>query len=49
MLVSIYTPTKNRKEALARAVDSVLNQTYENVEMIVVNDGSTDGTAEYLE
>jgi glycosyltransferase involved in cell wall biosynthesis len=47
--VSIYTPTKNRKEALAKAIDSVLNQTYQDVEMIVVNDGSTDGTAEYLE
>ena len=49
MKVTIYTPTKNRKEALAKAIDSVLNQTYQNVEMIVVNDGSTDGTAEYLE
>lgn len=49
MKVTIYTPTKNRKEALAKAIDSVLNQTYQNVEMIVVNDGSTDGTSEYLE
>ncbi|MDI1360974.1 glycosyltransferase family 2 protein [Methylotenera sp.] len=49
MKVSVYTPTKNRLEALAKAIDSVLNQTYQNVEMIVVNDGSTDGTAEYLE
>ena len=49
MRVTIYTPTKNRKEALAKAIDSVLNQTYQDVEMIVVNDGSTDGTAEYLE
>ena len=49
MKVSIYTPTKNRKEALIKAIDSVLNQTYKNIELIVVNDGSTDGTAEYLE
>lgn len=49
MKVSIYTPTKNRKVALEKAIDSVLSQTYKNVEMIVVNDGSTDGTAEYLE
>jgi len=49
MRVTIYTPTKNRKEALAKAIDSVLSQTYQDVEMIVVNDGSTDGTAEYLE
>lgn len=49
MKVSIYTPTKNRKESLSKAIDSVLNQTYENIELIVVNDGSTDGTAEFLE
>ena len=49
MKVSIYTPTKNRKESLAKAIDSVLTQTYENIELIVVNDGSTDGTAEFLE
>lgn len=48
MLVTIYTPTKNRQESLARAVDSVLNQTYRDIELIVVNDGSTDGTGEYL-
>ncbi len=48
MKVSIYTPTKNRQLALAKAVDSVLNQTYQEIELIVVNDGSTDGTAEYL-
>lgn len=48
MLVTIYMPTKNRKQALERAVDSVLNQTYSNVELIVVNDGSTDDTAKYL-
>ena len=48
MLVTIYTPTKNRQASLAKAVDSVLNQTYHNIELIVVNDGSTDGTGEYL-
>ncbi|HSH73888.1 MAG TPA: glycosyltransferase [Methylophilaceae bacterium] len=48
MLVSIYTPTKNRKDALERAVNSVLNQTYNNIELIVVNDGSTDSTADFL-
>lgn len=49
MLVTIYMPTKNRKQALERAVNSVLNQTYQNIELIVVNDGSTDDTTEYLE
>lgn len=49
MLVTVYTPTKNRLDALIRAIDSVLAQTYVNIELIVVNDGSTDGTAAYLE
>lgn len=41
-LVSVIIPTKNRPEMLAEAVKSVLNQTYSNVEIIVVNDGGTD-------
>lgn len=48
MLVSIYMPTKNRLDMLKAAVESVRNQTYENVELIVVDEASTDGTAEYL-
>lgn len=48
MKVSIYTPTKNRQAALAKAVDSVLNQTYQDIELIVVSDGSTDDTEAYL-
>jgi glycosyltransferase involved in cell wall biosynthesis len=48
MLVSIYLPTRNRVELLSRAVDSVLGQTYEAIELIVVDDASTDGTQDYL-
>jgi glycosyltransferase involved in cell wall biosynthesis len=49
MLVSIYLPTKNREELLRRAVESVLTQTYTSLELIVVDDGSTDGTRAYLD
>lgn len=49
MLVSIYVPTKNRLASLNVAVDSVLKQSHQNIELIVVNDGSEDGTHEYLE
>ncbi|HVF16270.1 MAG TPA: glycosyltransferase, partial [Steroidobacteraceae bacterium] len=49
MLVSIYMPTKNRLELLKRAVESVLAQTYRDLELWVVNDGSSDGTASYLD
>lgn len=47
-LISIYMPTKNRVSILKRAVNSVLDQTYTNWELIVIDDASTDGTAEYL-
>ena len=40
-LISVYIPTFNRPDVLKKAVDSVLNQTYPNVEILVVNDGDT--------
>jgi glycosyltransferase involved in cell wall biosynthesis len=43
-LVSIITPTFNHEKYLADCIESVLNQTYTNWEMIILNDGSTDRT-----
>ena len=48
MDISVIIPTYNRKNTLPRAVESVLNQTYKPVEIIIVDDGSTDGTKEWF-
>lgn len=43
-LISVIIPTHNRRELLLRAIDSVLKQTHEELEIIVIDDASTDGT-----
>ncbi|HWG66238.1 MAG TPA: glycosyltransferase family 2 protein, partial [Rhodanobacteraceae bacterium] len=47
--VSIVLSTYNRLPLLRRSVDSVIAQTFRDWELIVVDDGSTDDTREYLE
>lgn len=47
-LVTVYVPTRNRSGLLRRAVESVLSQTYEAIEVIVADDNSVDDTAEVV-
>ena len=42
-LISIIVPVYNVEAYLAKCVDSILAQTYTNLEIILVNDGSSDG------
>lgn len=48
MRVSVIVPTFNRAHMIARALDSIVRQTYGDVEVVVVDDGSTDNTAQIV-
>jgi len=47
-LVSVITPAYNCAEFLGKTIESVISQTYTNWEMIIVNDCSTDNTADVV-
>ena len=45
---SVVIPTYNRSDILSRAIDSVLSQTYQKFELIIIDNGSTDDTRQWL-
>ena len=46
--VSVIIPTYNRVHLLKKTIESVLEQTYPNIEIIIIDDGSTDGTKQLI-
>ena len=48
MKISIIMPTYNDKDSIVETFDSVINQTYTNWELIIIDDGSTDNTEEVI-
>ena len=49
MKISVIIPVYNGKQYIQRCLDSVKNQTYPDIEIIVINDGSTDGSERVLQ
>ena len=49
IMVSVIVPIYNVEEYLEECLESIRNQTYTNIEVILVNDGSTDGSREICE
>lgn len=47
-ILSVILPTYNRRSIVSRCIDSILAQDFENFELLIVDDGSTDGTNELL-
>lgn len=48
-MISIIVPTYNRAKEISKSIESVLNQTYKDFELIIIDDGSTDNTQEIIE
>ena len=48
-LLTIFTPTYNRKHTIGRTYDSLLRQTSKDFHWLIIDDGSIDGTKERVE
>lgn len=48
-MVTVIVPIYNQKRFLNRCIDSIIEQTYKDIEILLVDDGSTDGSDEICE
>ena len=49
IVVSILMPTFNRADRIGNAIKSIVNQTYKDWELLIIDNGSTDNTREIVE
>ena len=49
IMISVIIPTFNREKIISKSIKSVLNQTFKNIEVLIIDDGSTDKTKEEIE
>lgn len=49
ILISVFIPVYNREKYVKFAIESILNQTYQNFELIIINDGSTDNSLSIIQ
>lgn len=49
MKISVIVPVYNVEKELPRCIESLLTQTYSNFELLLINDGSSDGSPEIME
>lgn len=47
-MISVIIPTYNREKVIKKSIQSILNQTYKDIEIIIVDDNSTDNTADII-
>ena len=47
-MISVIIPTFNRSDKLSVTIQNIVNQSYKNIELIIVDDGSDDNTAQII-
>ena len=48
-MISIVIPLYNKEDYIAKTIQSILTQTFQNFEIVIINDGSTDGSVKEVQ